>query len=135
MARWRAQVWLHQAIKAGANIDAVVGQLGLCYLADALGRKAISVYGKELMFIIVAMTLTLATPTGKLSPDARLIYLGAMCIFLGIGIGGGYPMESTIMSDRAVIRKPGALLGFICRIQGRGSLVGSVITMLVLLAH
>ena len=28
-------------VKAGANIGAVVGQLGFGYLADALGRKAI----------------------------------------------------------------------------------------------
>ncbi|EJD41652.1 hypothetical protein AURDEDRAFT_169310 [Auricularia subglabra TFB-10046 SS5] len=115
-------------LEAGANIGAVVIQLGFGYLADGLGRKA--VYGKELIIIIVAAILTLATPTGKLSPDDCLIYLGATRIFLCIGIGGDYPMASPIMTNRAVIRKRSALLSYIFSNQRWGSLVGSVVTML-----
>lgn len=42
-------------MKAGANIGSVIGQFLFGYLADALGRR--SVYGKELMLIIIATIL------------------------------------------------------------------------------
>jgi len=35
----------------------------------------------------LATILSLTTPTGKLSPEGSLIYLGAMRVLLGIGIG------------------------------------------------
>lgn len=44
------------------------------FAADYFGRKA--VYGKELLLIIIATILCLGTPTGTLSPDNALIYLG-----------------------------------------------------------
>jgi PHS family inorganic phosphate transporter-like MFS transporter len=59
--------------------------LQIGYLADALGRQR--VYGKELMLIIFATIMTLTTPTGSLSPDNSLIYLGVWRIVLGVGVG------------------------------------------------
>lgn len=120
-------------MKAGANIGSVIGQFAFGYLADALGRKAI--YGKELMLIILATILCLTTPTGSLSPDNCLIYLGAFRILLGIGVGGDYPMSASITSDRANIRKRGTLLAYIFANQGWGSLAGSLITIIVLAAY
>ncbi|KAJ8517458.1 hypothetical protein ONZ45_g5329 [Pleurotus djamor] len=98
-------------VKAGANIGSVIGQFAFGYAADALGRKA--VYGKELMLIIIATILTLTTPTGTLSPDSCLIYLGVFRILLGIGVGGDYPMSASVTSDRANLRKRGTLLAYI----------------------
>ncbi|KAF5364802.1 hypothetical protein D9758_009297 [Tetrapyrgos nigripes] len=120
-------------VKAGANIGAVIGQFGFGYLADALGRKA--VYGKELMLIILATILTLTTPTGSLSPDNSLIYLGMFRILLGVGIGGDYPMSASVTSDRANLRKRGTLLSYIFANQGWGSFVGSLVTIIVLLCY
>ncbi|KAF8877355.1 MFS general substrate transporter [Infundibulicybe gibba] len=120
-------------IKAGANIGSVIGQFAFGYAADSLGRKA--VYGKELMLIILATILTITTPTGSLSPNSSLIYLGIFRILLGIGVGGDYPMSASITSDRANLRKRGTMLAYIFSNQGWGSLVGSLVTIVVLAAY
>ncbi|EJD07166.1 phosphate transporter [Fomitiporia mediterranea MF3/22] len=117
-------------VKASANIGSVIGQFLFGYLADALGRRR--VYGKELMLIIIATILCLTTPTGSISPNSSLIYLGMFRILLGVGVGGDYPMSATVTSDRAVIRRRGAMLSYIFANQGWGSFVGSIVTMIVL---
>lgn len=117
-------------VKAGANIGSVIGQFAFGYAADSLGRKA--VYGKELMLIILATILTLTTPTGSLSPEHCLIYLGMFRILLGVGVGGDYPMSASITSDRSNLRKRGTMLAYIFSNQGWGSLVGSLATLIVL---
>jgi len=117
-------------MKAGANIGSVIGQFAFGYLADALGRKAI--YGKELMLIIFATIMTIACPTNLLSPSHVLLWIAGWRIILGIGVGGDYPMSSTVTSDRARIRKRGTLLAYVFANQGWGSLVGSLVTMIVL---
>ncbi|KAF5311211.1 hypothetical protein D9611_013008 [Ephemerocybe angulata] len=117
-------------VKAGANIGSVIGQFGFGYAADALGRK--KVYGKELMLIIFATVMTLTTPTGQLTPDHALIYLGIWRIILGIGVGGDYPMSASVTSDRANIRKRGTMLTYIFSMQGWGSFMGSLMTIIVL---
>ncbi|KAG6906723.1 hypothetical protein DXG01_012413 [Tephrocybe rancida] len=120
-------------VKAGANIGSVIGQFAFGYAADALGRKA--VYGKELMLIILATILTLTTPTGTLSPDNCLIYLGVFRILLGVGVGGDYPMSASITSDRANLRKRGTMLAYIFSNQGWGSFMGSLMTIIVLACY
>ena len=120
-------------VKASANIGSVIGQFLFGYLADSLGRKA--VYGKELMLIILATILTLTTPTGTLSPNSCLVYLGVFRILLGIGVGGDYPMSATVTSDRAKLRKRGAMLAYIFANQGWGSFAGSLVTIVVLAAY
>lgn len=117
-------------VKAGANIGSVIGQFGFGYAADALGRQ--KVYGKELMLIIFATIMTLTTPTGQLSPDNALIYLGVWRIILGIGVGGDYPMSASVTSDRANLRKRGTMLSYIFSMQGWGSFMGSLATIVVL---
>jgi PHS family inorganic phosphate transporter-like MFS transporter len=117
-------------VKAGANIGSVIGQFLFGYLADAYGRKAI--YGKELMLIIFATIMSITTPTGSLSPDNALIYLGVFRIILGIGVGGDYPMSASITSDRANLRRRGTLLAYIFSNQGWGSFTGSLMTIIVL---
>lgn len=135
-------------VKAAANIGSVIGQFtfgahlfvsrhslesSCCisgYLADSLGRKA--VYGKELMIIIVATIFCISDPTGDISPNGVLVWLGVFRILLGVGVGGDYPMSASVMTDRALIRKRGALLAYVFANQGWGSLVGSIVTMIVL---
>ncbi|RXW14845.1 hypothetical protein EST38_g11007 [Candolleomyces aberdarensis] len=108
-------------VKAGANIGSVIGQFGFD--------------GKELMLIIFATIMTLTTPTGQLSPDGALIYLGVWRIILGIGVGGDYPMSASVTSDRANLRKRGTMLSYIFSMQGWGSFMGSLATIVVLLIY
>ncbi|KAK7676468.1 hypothetical protein QCA50_014513 [Cerrena zonata] len=120
-------------MKAGANIGSVIGQFAFGFSADYFGRKA--VYGKELMLIIIATILCLTTPTGQLSPNACLIYLGVFRILLGIGVGGDYPMSATISTDRAHVRRRGVLLSYIFANQGWGSFAGSLAFIIVLTCY
>lgn len=117
-------------IKAGANIGSVIGQFTFGYLADAMGRKA--VYGKELMVIIFATIMCISAPTNDLSPSGVLIWIGVFRIVLGVGVGGDYPLSASVMTDRARIWKRGSLLCWVFSNQGYGSLVGSIVTMIVL---
>jgi MFS family permease len=84
------------------------------------------------MLIIIATILTLTTPTGSLSPNNCLIYLGMFRILLGVGVGGDYPMSASITSDRSNLRKRGTMLAYVFSNQGWGSLVGSLATLIVL---
>lgn len=92
----------------------------------------ICVDGKELMLIIFATILSLCDPTGAVSPNSALIYLGVIRIILGIGIGGDYPMSASVTSDRSNLYKRGTMLAYIFSNQGWGSLAGSLVTMAVL---
>ncbi|PIL29712.1 MFS general substrate transporter [Ganoderma sinense ZZ0214-1] len=120
-------------IKAGANIGSVIGQFAFGYSADYFGRKA--VYGKELMLIIFATIGAICDPTGALSPNGALIWLGVWRIILGIGVGGDYPMSASVATDRANVRRRGTLLAYIFSNQGWGSFVGSLAFIIVLLCY
>ncbi|KAF4567163.1 hypothetical protein EYR36_010780 [Pleurotus pulmonarius] len=72
---------------------------------------------------------------GALSPSNSLIYLASFRIVVGIGIGGDYPMSSSISADRTEPWKRGAVLSYIDSMQGWGSLVGSLVAIAVLAAY
>ncbi|OAX38279.1 MFS general substrate transporter [Rhizopogon vinicolor AM-OR11-026] len=120
-------------LKAATNIGSVIGQFGFGYCADAFGRKVL--YGKELMLIIIATILCMSTPTNVLSPTGSLLYLSFFRILLGIGVGGDYPLSASVVSDRAVLRKRGTILAYVFANQGWGSLVGSLVTIIVLACY
>ncbi|KAG9056123.1 hypothetical protein FS842_000262 [Serendipita sp. 407] len=116
-------------IKAGANIGCVIGQIGFGILGDAFGRKF--VYGKELILIIIATIVTISVPS-YFSGHQVLLWIFICRIFLGIGIGGDYPMSATVVSDRANIHRRGTMLCFIFANQGWGSFTGSLVTIVTL---
>ncbi|EJF65579.1 MFS general substrate transporter [Dichomitus squalens] len=120
-------------IKAAANIGSVIGQFAFGYSADYFGRKA--VYGKELMLIIFATIGTICDPTGAISPNGALIWLGIWRIILGIGVGGDYPMSASVATDRANLRRRGTLLAYIFANQGWGSFVGALAFIIILLCY
>lgn len=103
----------------------------LCLSRDSINLSD----GKELMLIILGTILTMTTPTGSLSPRGSLIYLGVFRILLGIGVGGDYPMSATVTSDRANLRKRGTMLAYIFANQGWGSLIGALMTIIVLACY
>ncbi|KAH9915086.1 major facilitator superfamily domain-containing protein [Fomitopsis serialis] len=117
-------------LKASANIGSVVGQFGFGYAADTFGRKA--VYGKELIIIIFATIFSISDPTGDLSATGSILWLSIWRIILGIGIGGDYPMSASVATDRSNLRRRGTLLSYIFANQGWGSLVGSLMVIIVL---
>ncbi|KAJ8516528.1 hypothetical protein ONZ45_g6145 [Pleurotus djamor] len=121
---------LEGLLKSAALIGSAIGQLIFGYLGDAFGRKAI--YGTELLTIIIGTILCLSTPTKQLSPSASLVYLAIFRIIVGIGVGGDYPMTSSIISDRTTPHRRGAMLAYTVSMQGWGSLAGNLVTIIVL---
>ncbi|KAJ8517484.1 hypothetical protein ONZ45_g5350 [Pleurotus djamor] len=120
-------------LKSAALIGSAFGQVTFGYLGDAFGRKAI--YGKELLTIIIGTILCLSTPTKQLSPSASLVYLAIFRIIVGIGVGGDYPMTSSIISDRTTPHRRGAMLAYTVSMQGWGSLSGNLVTIIVLAGY
>lgn len=87
------------------------------------------------MLIILATILVIACPTGDLSPDSSLIWIACFRILLGVGVGGDYPMSASVTSDRSNLRKRGTMLSYIFSAQGWGSLVGSLVVLVVLACY
>ncbi|KAE8209005.1 hypothetical protein CF327_g6958 [Tilletia walkeri] len=117
--------------KASANLGNVIGQIGFGVLGDMFGRSA--VYGKELFIVIVAVILIISAPDylGK----GVTYWIFAFRVLMGVGIGGDYPMSATIVSDRAHMKKRGALLGLIFSNQGWGNLLASLVAVVVIAAY
>jgi PHS family inorganic phosphate transporter-like MFS transporter len=87
----RQETWINSAATATVFVGSITGELTMGYLGDVIGRSA-----------AMSLTLTLAAissilcgflPTGS----ANSIYLTIIIIrfFLGIGLGGVYPLAAT----------------------------------------
>jgi MFS transporter, PHS family, inorganic phosphate transporter len=50
-------------------------------------------------------------------------------------VGGDYPMSATVTSDRSNVRRRGTMLSYIFSNQGWGSLIGSIVVMVVLVIY
>ena len=74
-------------------------------------------------------------PAGDLTPTGSVLWLAIWRIILGIGIGGDYPMSASVASERANLRRRGTLLSYIFANQGWGSLVGSLMVIVVLACY
>ncbi|TIB85892.1 MFS general substrate transporter [Wallemia mellicola] len=119
--------------KAAANIGCVVGQLGFGLLSDIFGRKA--VYGKEMMIIIIATIFIISPPSvGEhgFSGVDLFTWLTVWRVILGIGVGGDYPMSSSVVADRANLNRRGTMLAFIFSAQGAGQFACTIITLIIL---
>ncbi|KAI9366867.1 major facilitator superfamily domain-containing protein [Zopfochytrium polystomum] len=117
-------VHIDALLKASTNWGNFIGQLGFGYLGDKLGRK--KMYGVEL---IIMMVCTIGSAVS--APAARgfsiLVILTIWRFFLGIGIGGDYPMSAVITSEFANVRYRGMMLAAVFAMQGIGILVGGVV--------
>ncbi|KAI9359545.1 major facilitator superfamily domain-containing protein [Zopfochytrium polystomum] len=117
-------VHIDALLKASTNWGNFIGQLGFGYLGDKLGRK--KMYGVEL---IIMMICTVGSAVS--APAARgfsiLVILCIWRFFLGIGIGGDYPMSAVITSEFANVRYRGMMLAAVFAMQGIGILIGGVV--------
>lgn len=115
--------------KGMVSFGQLVGQLTFGFLGDAYGRKAI--YGLELLLIIIA-TINCATSASAVEGVGAVGFLGFWRFILGIGIGGDYPMSSTVASEWASTNNRGMMISFIFAMQGVGQIVAALVTMVLL---
>ncbi len=109
---------------AAAIFGAAVGPFVFGRLGDLVGRKTI--YGVEMLILVFGAVMS-----------ALAWSFAALVLFrfvLGIGIGGDYPMSSTIMSEYSNVKSRGRLVGTVFAMQGFGLLSGVVLALGLLAA-
>ncbi|KAJ1566763.1 phosphate transporter, partial [Cladochytrium tenue] len=117
-------IHLDAMLKASTNWGNLIGQLGFGYLGDKLGRK--KMYGIELIIMIVsAIGSALSAPAARGFDIVTVLFIWRF--FLGVGIGGDYPMSAVITSEFANVRYRGMMLAAVFAMQGIGILVGGVV--------
>lgn len=83
--------WVHGTATATVFLGAIAGQLSMGYAGDVLGRtKAMTM---TLSIATVSALLSAIVPTG--SANAIYATVIAFRFFLGIGLGGVYPLSAT----------------------------------------
>jgi PHS family inorganic phosphate transporter-like MFS transporter len=94
-------------VKAAGQVGTLIGQFVFGILGDKLGRKKI--YGIELMIVVIA-TCASAFSASLVTGFSVFGVLGMWRIFLGLGIGGDYPLSATITSEFATTKRRGAMM-------------------------
>jgi MFS transporter, PHS family, inorganic phosphate transporter len=98
-------------------------------MADQLGRKRM--YGVELMIIVVA-TCASALSGNLVSGFSVFTVLGIWRVFLGLGIGGDYPLSAIITSEFATTKHRGGMMAAVFAMQGFGILVAATVAIILL---
>ncbi|TKY58978.1 inorganic phosphate transporter 1-9 [Spatholobus suberectus] len=115
------------ALIAVALLGTAIGQLVFGRLGDLKGRRR--VYGFALLLMVFG---SLASGFSIcIRRTCVLLTLGFFRFFLGLGIGGDYPLSSTIMSEFANKKTRGSFIAAVFSMQGFGILACSTVTMVV----
>ncbi|KAL6989905.1 putative inorganic phosphate transporter 1-7 [Sarracenia purpurea var. burkii] len=115
------------AVNGVAFCGTFAGQLFFGWLGDKMGRKR--VYGMTLMLMCLSSVAS-GLSFGKSAKGV----MTTLCFFrfwLGVGIGGDYPLSATIMSEYANKKTRGAFIAAVFAMQGFGILGGGIITLII----
>ncbi|EEF52908.1 probable inorganic phosphate transporter 1-9 [Ricinus communis] len=110
-----------------ALLGTAIGQVIFGRQGDRMGRR--SVYGLALMLMVIS-SLGCGFSICR-TRNCVLVSLGFFRFFLGLGIGGDYPLSATIMSEFANKRTRGSFIAGVFSMQGFGILASSAVTMVV----
>ncbi|KAG0562679.1 hypothetical protein KC19_9G164500 [Ceratodon purpureus] len=115
------------AVNGVALCGTLVGQLLFGWLGDKLGRKR--VYGWTLLLMILT-----SLASGMSFGHSAKAVMSTLCFFrfwLGVGIGGDYPLSATIMSEYANKKTRGAFIAAVFGMQGMGILGGATCSIVI----
>jgi MFS family permease len=104
-------------VTSTALLASAVGAVLFGRIADMLGRKRI--YGYEVLVLVAGAVAS------ALSPD--IWWLIFFRIILGLGIGGDYPVSSTIMAEYSSKRTRGMMVTLVFTMQAAGLIVGPLL--------
>lgn len=116
------------ALISVALLGTAIGQLVFGRLGDLKGRR--HVYGMALILMIIS-SLASGFSICTTKRVCVLLSLGFFRFFLGLGIGGDYPLSSTIMSEFANKKTRGSFIAAVFSMQGFGILASATVTMVV----
>ncbi|KAG4103188.1 MFS general substrate transporter [Neocallimastix lanati (nom. inval.)] len=116
--------------KGAASWGTLVGQLLFGVLGDKMGRKK--------NYAIVMVILIVSTIGCALAGPSKVGWgictmIAIWRFFLGVGIGGDYPMSAVITSEFATVNRRGFMIASVFAMQGVGILLASVLTVVLLL--
>ncbi|ORY08505.1 MFS general substrate transporter [Neocallimastix californiae] len=111
-------------------LGTLVGQLLFGVLGDKMGRKK--------NYAIVMVILIVSTIGCALAGPSKVGWgictmIAIWRFFLGVGIGGDYPMSAVITSEFATVNRRGFMIASVFAMQGVGILLASVLTVVLLL--
>jgi MFS family permease len=120
--QWHTSPLSEGLVTSTALLASAVGALLFGRVADMLGRKRI--YGFEVL------VLAAGAIASAFSPD--IWWLIGFRVILGIGIGGDYPVSSTIMSEFSGKQHRGMMVSLVFAMQAAGLIVGPLLAALLL---
>ena len=100
---------------------AIVGQLAFGYIGDCLGRpRALQL--TMAMSILGALASAFAVPVSS-DPASIFAFLTITRFFLGVGVGGVYPLSATIASESSETNARGRNASLVFSMQGVANLL------------
>jgi MFS transporter, PHS family, inorganic phosphate transporter len=124
-SEWQFSTFAEGLVTSAALLASAVGAVAFGRVADVIGRKPI--YGYEVL------VLAAGAIASALSPN--IWYLIIFRTILGIGIGGDYPVSSTIMSEYAGKRTRGMMVSLVFAMQAAGLIVGPLLAAALLVTN
>jgi PHS family inorganic phosphate transporter-like MFS transporter len=123
-------LYLDCIIKIAALVGILIGQLFFGSMADRFGRTRINMYVLLIMFVCAIAS---SVSAGTLSGLTLFTVLGIWRLFLGIGIGGDYPLTAVLSSEYSTTRRTrGRKMAMVFAQQGTGILLAACVVAAVL---
>ena len=109
-------------VTGAAILGAFVGAFTFGRVADVIGRKKV--------YVSVAVIMIFGAVASALAPS--FIFLVIARLFLGLGIGGDYPVSAVFMSEYSNRHDRGRLVGLVFSMQALGLIVGPLVALILL---
>jgi PHS family inorganic phosphate transporter-like MFS transporter len=124
-SEWHTGPVAEGLVTSTALIASAVGAVLFGRVADMIGRKRI--YGYEVLVLAAGAIASAFSP--------NIWWLIFFRIVLGIGIGGDYPVSSTIMSEFAGKKSRGMMVSLVFAMQAAGLIFGPLLAVALLATH
>lgn len=121
-SEWQVSPTADGLVTSTALLASAIGAVVFGRIADMLGRKRI--YGYEVLVLAAGAVASAFSP--------NVWWLIFFRFILGIGIGGDYPVSSTIMGEYAGKRTRGLLITMVFAMQAAGLVVGPALAAALL---
>ncbi|OBG38430.1 MFS transporter [Mycobacterium sp. E3198] len=123
-SEWHIDGYQKSLLSSLALLTSAIGAVVFGRIADAVGRKKI--YGYEVLVLAIGALASAFAP--------NIWWLIGFRAALGFGIGGDYPVSSTIMSEYAARKDRGRMVALVFAMQGAGLVIGPLIAIALLSA-
>src|SRR6202012_4527783 len=115
--QWHVSPTADGLVTSTALLASAIGAVLFGRIADMVGRKRI--YGYEVLVLAVGAVASALSP--------NIWWLIFFRVILGVGIGGDYPVSSTIMSEYANKKTRGMMVTLVFTMQAAGLVFGPLL--------